>query len=81
MTIASGHDIELDRAMKLVAKDKRQRWVYRGPNGWTISETPIPFKDKTSVYWMPLVGRNGCVGCSYAPRIIAHDATKGIEQW
>ena len=78
-SIASGHDVELRRAEKLVAKDKKQRWVCRGPNGWAISETPIPHKDKTSVYWMPLVGRKGCVGFSFAPAILAHDAMNGVN--
>ena len=70
MTYAPECDWQIEIARRLVAKDHKQRWVYYAGNGiWSISELPIPYKDKVSVYWMPIVG---CVAYTYAPALLAH---------
>lgn len=65
-------DFELERARRMVRKDHKQRWVYyRGQGVYSISETPIPYKDKISVYWMPI---QKLVAYTYSPRLLAHSA-------
>jgi hypothetical protein len=68
--------VELDRAVKMTAKDHKQRWVYHAGHGIVkISEIPIPYRDAMSVYWM---GIPACVGYSYRHRKLAHDAMNAI---
>lgn len=71
MTFETQCEAELRRTMILVRKDHRHRWVYRGPNGISITESPIPFREKISVYWMPIVG---AVACNYSPAALAHNS-------
>lgn len=73
MTYATGIEVEMERARKLVAKDNRQRWVYKDHMGAHISESPIPFKDAVSIYWMPIPG---CVGMTFRHAALAHPAIR-----
>ena len=76
MTIPALFDVELRRACRLVAQDRRQRWVYQdGPNVVRITETPVPFRDAVSVYWMPCAGG---VAYSWRPRVPAHPAVGAL---
>jgi len=69
--IPDGLDVEVRRAELMTRKDHRQRWVYSGPNGASITDTPIPHKDKVAVYWLPV---QQCTACTYSPRTLAHCA-------
>lgn len=70
-TWATDFEVEIQRVMILVRRDRKQRWIYR-ENGVThVSETPVPYKDKISVFWMPTVQ---AVACNYSPRMLAHPA-------
>lgn len=71
MTYSTGIENELKRAVIMVRKDRKQRWVYNGPNGATISETPVPYKWAVSVYWMPI---QRCVAYSHREPALAHPA-------
>lgn len=71
MTWASDFDFEVERARRLVAKDRKQRWVYRGPNGAAVHEKPVPFKEQVSVRWLPIAQ---CVVCAQAPAALVNPA-------
>ncbi len=65
-------DWELEICRRFVRKDHKQRWVYQGKDGhYHTSETPIPYVDAISVYWMPIPG---CIAHTYRPRALAHSA-------
>lgn len=68
MTYASHVEFELKRAVILVRKDHKQRWVTMDG---TIHDTPVPYRDAISVYWMPI---HGMVSYTYHHRILAHSA-------
>jgi len=76
MFVASQWDVEIRRAEIMVRKDHRQRWVYRGPNGITITDQPIPYKDAVSVAWMPIVG---AVSTNYRGAALAHNAIGALQ--
>lgn len=71
MHIASPWDVEIRRAEIMVRKDKRQRWVYHGPNGVCVTDQPVPYKNAVSVRWMPLVG---AISLNYRDAVLAHPA-------
>ena len=65
-------DWQLEIARRMTAKDHKQRWVYHSaPHVYSISETPMPYVDAISVYWMPIVG---CVGYTFRHAKLAHSA-------
>jgi hypothetical protein len=69
-------DWQIEIARRMVAKDRRQRWVYQDREGhYHISETPIPYQDAVSVYWMPIVG---CIGYTFRYAKLAHSAIGAI---
>ncbi len=75
MTYATDIEFELARATKMVRKDHKQRWVFHGPNGAAISETPIPYKWAISVYWLPV---HRCVAYSHREPALAHPAIGAV---
>lgn len=52
MSYSTHVEAELKRALILVSRDKRQRWVTMDGK---IHESPVPYRDAISVYWMPIV--------------------------
>jgi hypothetical protein len=69
-------EAEIERAMRLVRKDHKQRWVYLASLATVhITEQPVPYRDAVSVYWMPI---QQCVAYSYRPRALANDALGGV---
>ena len=71
-------DWQLEIARRLVKKDRKQRWVWYGNVGgcvaWHISDTPMPYKDKVSVRWMPGFG----VVHAWAGALLAHSAIGAV---
>ena len=61
-------EVEVDRACKMTRKDHKQRWVTMDG---TIHESPVPYRDAVSVYWMPIPG---CLAYGYRERALAHPA-------
>jgi hypothetical protein len=61
-------EFELKRACILVSKDHKQRWVTLDG---VIHESPVPFRDALSVYWMPIVR---AIAYSYRDRALANSA-------
>lgn len=65
-------DWQLEIAVRLVRKDHKQRWVYCSGRGvYSISETPIPYKDAISVSWSPIPD---VVTYAFRPAALAHNA-------
>lgn len=59
MRWASYVEVELQRAERMTRKDHKHRWITMDGH---IHESPVPFRDAISVYWMPIPG---CLGMSY----------------
>ena len=68
MTYSSLVETELNRALVLTRKDRKQRWVTMDG---TIHETPVPYRDAISVCWMPIVES---VTFNYRQRAMTHNA-------
>lgn len=63
---ASHVEVELSRAVLLVRKDHKQRWVTMDGR---IHEEPQPYRDAISVTW-----HSSCVTYRWRPRALAHPA-------
>lgn len=68
MQYATHVEFELQRAVRLVRKDHKQRWVTMDG---MIHETPVPYRDAISVSWAPIIE---CVLYAYRDRCLAHPA-------
>ena len=68
MTYSTHVEFELKRAVIMVGKDRRQRWVTMDGG---IHTSPVPYRDAISVYWMPIVG---AVAYNYRDRANASQA-------
>ncbi len=75
MTYCPECDWQLDIARRMVSKDHKQRWVYSEGGTWRITETPIPYRDAVSVYWLAIVRS---VAYNWRPRVLAHPAIGAI---